>query len=292
MKMRGSVLPHRLAQLAFAVAGLSLLAGQASAASYEWTFNSGDLATGLGNGTMTYADGQTSTLTSFGNTGGGVPNIGGQTASYLHVPVMPNPANGYYLTLNDTGPNGGGSYVNNYTVIYDLLSPGAANWTALFNTDPANSSGNDADFYVAADGSVGIGSGGYSAAGVIAPDTWYRLAFVDNGTSLSYYVNGAFVGQQTSGVSIDGRWSLYSNADPGADLLLFNEGDTSGNYTHELYINSLAFVDRALTGSELAALGGPAAPGILVPEPTTMCFLGLGLLGMGGRYFRRNPRRR
>jgi len=280
------------AKLLLGLASAVTFAGAAMAASYEWTFDGGNLSTSLGNGSMTYRDAQTASLSAFGTTGGGVPNIGGQAANFLHVPVMPNIGNGYHLTLNDTGPNGGGSYVNNYTVIFDLLSPGNINWTSLLNTDPLNASGNDGDFYIASDGSVGIGSGGYSAAGIFAADTWYRLAFVDNGTTLSYYLNGTFVGQRTTGVSIDGRWSLYSNLDLGADLLLFNEGDTSGNYTHELYLNSIAFVDHAMTGGELAALGGPSAQGILVPEPTVMSLFGMGLLAVGLRCSRKNGSRR
>ena len=36
---------------------------------------------------------------------------------------------------------------------------------------------------------------------------------------------------------------VFSNLDAGADLLLFNEGDTSGNYTLELDNNSVPFMD-------------------------------------------------
>jgi hypothetical protein len=268
---------NQLQKFAVAACALCAAGAQVFAATYEWSFNSGDLSTSLGNGTMAYADAQTAGITTFGTTGGGVPNIGGQTASFIHVPVMPNIGNGYLLSFNDTAPNGGGGYVNNYTVIYDFLSPGAPNWTALFNTNPANPAGNDADFYVASDRSVGIGST-YSSAGLVASDTWYRLAFVLNGSAntLTYYLNGTQVATGAAD-GLDGRWSLYSNLDAGADLLLFNEGDTSGNYTHELYVNSVAFADRAMTSGELAALGGPNAAGIfVVPEPGALGLLVLG----------------
>ena len=283
MKMFSASIVRRLPPIVVAVAGVSLLTSHVRAAGYEWGFDSGNLSTSLGNGTMTYADAQTTGLTTFGTTGSGVPHIGGQAASFIHVPVMPNIGNGYLLTLNDTGPNGGGAYVNQYTVIMDFLSPGAPNWTALFNTNPGNPSGNDADFYVASDRSVGIG-GVYSAAGLIASDTWYRLAFVMNATAgtMTYYLNGTQIATGSQGGSgLDGRWALFSNLDPGADLLLFNEGDTSGNYTHELYVNSIAFVDRAMTGGELAGLGGPSAAGILVPEPSSISIVLLGVLAGG-----------
>jgi hypothetical protein len=144
----------------------------------------------------------------------------------------------------------------------DLLIPDSLNWTALFNTDPTN--GNDADWYVAPDGSFGIGELGYSEVGLITPNTWNRLTFAaDLGAgTVVFYLNGTAVMTLTGADLLDGRFSLYSNADPGPDLLLFNEGDLSGVYTHELYLASVAVVDRMLSGTEVSALGGPQAEGI------------------------------
>jgi len=230
---------------------------------YEWTFDSGDLSATLGNGTMTYADGATPGLTSFGTTGGTVPHISGQPATFLRAPAFTGLNNGYYLTFNDSGPNGSGAYINRYTFIADVLVPGTLNWTPFFNTNPENA--NDADFYVRADGSIGT-TPGYSAAGVVTANTWYRVAFVADlaANSLTYYVNGTQVRQATSSGLLDGRWSLYSKNDPGPDLLLFNEGDGSGVYTHEVYAASIAFTDRVMSAAELSALGGPNAEGIFV----------------------------
>jgi hypothetical protein len=277
---------NRFIKLALVLVGLSLASVQSQAASYEWTFNSGNLSTSLGNGTMAYADAQSGTLTTFGTTGGGVPNIGGQAANFIHVPAFTGVGNGYNLTLNDTGPNGGGSYVNQYTVIFDFLSPNNLNWTPFFNTEPGN--GNDADFYLAYDGSVGIGSV-YSSAGIVAADTWYRLAFVANlsAGTISYYLNGNLVGSGSqSGSGLDGRWALYSNLDVGHDLRLFNE--PSGLYTHELYVNSIAFVDYAMTGNELSALGGANALGIIaVPEPSVISMSLVFLLAGGAARMRK-----
>lgn len=229
---------------------------------YEWTFDGGTLAPSIGNGSLMFADSTTATVTTFGTTGGAVPDIGGQSASFMHVPVFNEQGNGYWLTLSNTGPNGGGSYINQYTLIMDVLVPGAINWTALFNTDPGN--GNDADWYIASDGSIGINALGYTAANVIVPDTWYRLAFTaDLGAGLaSYYLNGAPVLQRMGGSLVDGRYSLYSTNDNLPSLLLFNEGDAGGNYTHELYVAGIAMVDRTLTSAEIAGLGGPSAEGI------------------------------
>jgi hypothetical protein len=288
MKIRKSDISNLLQKFAPVVAGFVIAAANATAASYEWSFNSGDISTSLGNGVMTYADGATTAgLTSFGTTGGGVPNIGGNVAKYMYVPAFAAVGNGYNLTLNDTGPNGGGSYVNNYTMIFDIYipSPWPLNYIVpFFNTEPAN--GNDADFYLYGDGEIGIGGGGYSAPGTLAPDTWYRVAFVNSGTTLTYYVNGTSVHSRPA--TIDGTWSLYSNLDPGHDLRLFNEGDGSGQYTHELYLNSVAFIDSAMSGAQLSALGGPKAGGILVPEPTTVSLMILGIAAVARRYRRKS----
>lgn len=287
MKKSGLAIGTPLKIFALAIAGLSLVTVESPAAGYEWTFNGGNLSSSLGNGTMAYADAQSGTLTTFGMTGGGVPNIGGQAANFMYVPAFTAAGNGYNLSLNDTGPNGGGSYVNQYTLIFDVLSPNNLNWTPFFNTEPGN--GNDADFYLAYDGSLGIGST-YSSAGVITANTWYRIAFVANlsASTISYYVNGSLVASGSpAGSGLDGRWSLYSNLDAGHDLRLFNE--PSGLYTHDLYVNSVAFVDHAMTGGELSTLGGPNALGILVvPEPSTFSIILAGLMAGGAMRKRKN----
>jgi hypothetical protein len=81
---------------------------------------------------------------------------------------------------------------------------------------------------------------------------------------VTFYRNGVQVRQRTGASLLDGRFSLYSNLDPGADVLLFNEGDTSGVYTHAVYVNSIAFTDHTITPGEAQALGGPRAEGLFV----------------------------
>lgn len=272
--------PSRQLLVHVLAASTALLAvpAAAPAAEYGWNFTFGNLNAAVGNGILSYADAATPGLTTFGVTDGTlVPHIGGLPAAFMHVPAFTDKPNGYLLELVDTGPNGGGAYVNQFTIIFDVLSPGAANWTPFFNTEPGN--GNDADWYATPGGALGIGALGYSANGVFQQDTWHRIAFAaDLGAgNVSFYVDGVSVRDRAGASLLDGRFSLYSNADAGADLLLFNEGDTSGVYTHELYVASLAFVDRQLSAAELGALGGPKAEGILVPEPAAG-----GLLALGG----------
>ncbi len=234
---------------------------------YEWRFTQGDLGAALGSGVMDYADPGNAGLTSFGTTDGStVPHIAGTPAKYMHVPAFTSDTDGYYLSLVDSGPNTGtNAQINRYTILFDMMEPGPLDWTAFFNTDPYNL--NDADFYLAADGSVGIGGGGYSAAGLVTPGSWNRIALVADleANTLTYFVNGANVKTRAAD-GLAGRWALYSNQDFGPDLLLFNEGDSGGTYTHELYVSSVALTDRVLSASEIAGLGSAKATGIFVPS--------------------------
>ena len=238
-----------------------------SAAVYEWNFANGDLSPALGNGILAYADGAaTSNLTTFGTTDGAmVPHIGGKPAKFLHGPGFTSTGNGYHATFTGSGPNGGGTYINQFTMMFDVLLPGPVNWFPFFNTNPGNA--NDADFYVNSSGALGIGVIGYSSPQIIAGNTWSRVAFAADLTAgvVAYYLNGNPV--FTGSASLDGRHSLYSNLDAGPDLLLFNEGDASGVYTHEFYLSSFFFTDRTMPNAEILALGSPKAHGILVPPP-------------------------
>ncbi len=230
---------------------------------YEWTFERANLEPALGRGALSEADTATASLTTFGTTdGAGVPHVGGRPSGYLSVPAFSSLAHGYHLTFTDSGPNGGGGYINQFTMILDVLLPEQLGWTALFNTNPQNA--NDADWYVDATGRLGIGELGYSSAGTVVANAWHRLAFAaDLGAGIvTFYCNGLQVRHRTGASLLDGRFSLYSNLDAGPDLLLFNEGDTSGTYTHALHVSSIAFTDRTLSAGEIAALGGPRAEGI------------------------------
>jgi endonuclease/exonuclease/phosphatase family metal-dependent hydrolase len=231
---------------------------------YEWNFSDGDLAPAVGDGILSYADGAvTSNLTSFGTSDGAtVPHMGGSPTRYMYVPAFVNAGNGYQVTFTGAGPNGGGVYINQFTVIFDLLIPAPLGRTPLFNTNPQNA--NDADFYIEANGRLGISAIGYSAPGVISSNAWHRIAFAADlaANTVTYYVNGNTVFTGTA--ALDGRHSLYSSLDAGPDLLLFNEGDTTGTYTHALYLSSFAFTDRTMSASEIQALGGPKDLGIFV----------------------------
>src|SRR5213593_3293836 len=130
--------------------------------------------------------------------------------------------------------NGGGSFLNDYTLIMDVMFPSRpTGWAALWQTSPSNA--NDGDWFVNPDRGIGI-SGVYG--GVIADGVWNRLALVVSSAqgTLTSYINGTQV-QQIASVTLDGRWSLDNAA------LLFadeNQENAAG------FINSLQLRDAAL----------------------------------------------
>ncbi len=173
--------------------------------------------------------------------------INGQTAQIASL------TRGTYLKITHGIPaNGGGSFVNQYTLVMDLLIPEmTSGWDSLWQTNTGNA--NDGDWWVrGSDGAVGVSS---VYGGQVLTNTWYRLALVTDLPSgrLASYINGTQVQTLTAGVALDGRWSL----DPLASLFA---DDTSENSSNQL--NSVEIVGRVLSAAEIQALGGPSAAGI------------------------------
>lgn len=237
----------------------------------QWDFEDGDLAASYGPGEMTFADGPdgaTSRQAVFGTTAGlGLPPIAGEHASVMRFPKATQSSMGF-LVEHGAEPNGGGVYVNDYTLVFDMLIPQPSysdSWLAFHNTNCCNA--NDADLFVRfPDGGVGI-SGEYD--GALPPDQWRRVAFVfdHDGTStrLAKYIDGTPVGSQDLG-GIDGRWSIYSRYDGTPTFHLFT--DDSGDVS-SAYVSSVHFADRAMSPQEIADLGGADADGVL-PDPSCM----------------------
>ena len=174
-------------------------------------------------------------------------------------------------------PNGGGSYVNDYTLIMDVLFPVVDNWISLYQTNGCGDTdvlacSNDGDWFVNTSNGIGIG-GNYG--GSVQGNTWHRLALtVDSATGLyTSYLDGVQVQQNVDAVAVDGRFSLYSQANaPPIDWVLLFADETGVSEMGEVLINSAGIINRALSGEEVTALGGPNAAGVSVagalpPEP-------------------------
>src|ERR1019366_3089817 len=226
---------------------LLVLSGFSSRAAItgQWDFETSDLSATIGS-PMQYR-GTTASQTQFGTTTAlGIANINGEVGRVMRFPACLF-SQGYALP-HGAAPNGGGSKVNQYTLILDVLFPSTSTgFRAFWQTDTNNTS--DADLFV--NGANGIGISGIYQ-GSLTPDAWHRMAFALDLTAssgqLSKYIDGAPVGTQTLSEGVDGRWSL------GPTALLFS--DDNGE-TGVGYVSSIQFHNRTLTAGEIAALGGP-----------------------------------
>jgi hypothetical protein len=178
-------------------------------------------------------------------------------------------------------PNGGGSFVNQYTLLFDIFSPAASRsaWRCLFQTNTSNA--NDGDYFIRNDNDrLGTASLTYSSSSLLE-DRWQRVVIsVDlGGESFRTYVNGSlFYAHSTtsSDLNVDARYSL----DP--RLLLFAD-DTGENAS--LNVATVAIWERALSATEASNLGGPTVQ--FIPEPSSALILCIGTLLLGARRNRR-----
>lgn len=161
----------------------------------------------------------------------------------------------YFVCRHGIAPNGGGTNVNEWTLLIDFSYPLSSmsdppnGYNDLFQTDPTNA--NDSDWTINSSGGIGIGAVGYSSAYnyTTQSNTWYRMVVViDNGMRHDLYMDGVeiFKGNQQG---IDGRFSL---ADA---LLLFAAGNNQDGDDAPINVSTVAIWDVPLSSSEILTLG-------------------------------------
>jgi hypothetical protein len=159
----------------------------------------------------------------------------------------------YYSMNHQIQPNGGGNYVNEYTLQIDFKVPSINNWHCFFQTNPLNN--NDGDCFINPSGKIGVAATGYAAPS-IATNTWYRLVVtVDNGSFYNYYIDGNLL-LAGNVQDIDDRFSLDDI------LLMFADEDGEDNL---ITVSEIGIWDRPLSALEVAAVGGFGH--ILNPSP-------------------------
>ncbi|MHC4743802.1 MAG: PEP-CTERM sorting domain-containing protein [Planctomycetota bacterium] len=193
----------------------------------------------------------------------------------------------YYQADHGISANGGGSWVNEFTLLFDVWYPeeSAGKWRAFYQT--GYETYNDSEYFIhPADESWGVGDLGYTDNATVGEfysshSTWYRVVLsvnLDNDPSVAFhdmYIDGALTGNhKTENLALDGRFSLYTvdSADPYVCFAGDNDGDDA-----LMHFSAMAIWDRPLTPEEIAGLGGPGRP---VPEPVTVLLFGLGGLGL------------
>jgi hypothetical protein len=254
----------------------------------EWHFD-GNLNAIAGTGLMTYENTATQTGTAFGTTASfGIPAVGGGVDNVMRFPAMTTPPMSYRVE-HRAPANAGGQYVNQYTMIWDILLPATTN--PLFSFYDTEDGMNEGEFFFRRDdangGSIGLGQ----FDGRVNFGAWHRVALVYDGTAatekFNKYINGTRVATENQG-GVDSRWTLWTVADATPYFWMF--GDNDGQSTTG-YLANFMFVDRAYTPAQLAALAGPSALGItVVPEPSSVLLAGLGLAAAAGWRRRRGAK--
>ncbi len=224
----------------------------------QWDFEQGTLAATVGN-PLEYFDGAggaTETKTAFGTTTSfGIPDIGGQPAKVMKVPGDLSNKIGYTMR-HGIAPNGGGTKVNQYTLLWDVYldtaGPGAA---SMIQVDDLNNT-SDGDLFWQGD-NFGQGQGGYVGTGIFKAGEWHRVAIaVDLAAKpavVTKFVDGVKQDDwKTDG--LDGRRALREYA------VLFGDGDQDERRIW--YVNSIQIHSRKLSDAELTALGAPTAAGL------------------------------
>ena len=250
--------------------------GVAHAVKGYWTFDNGGLGASVGKD-LGLIDSSLSGVYKFGTTGVGafsdVPGINGKPAKVLYIPYT-DTAEGNFkkigLRMNHgIAPNGGGTKVNQWTVIMDVLwgENGPSGFAGVMQTHDLDNPGDADMFWRARDGSYGKSCcSSYDGLPVDKSHqrkSWARVIFsVDLAASprvVGKYINGFkhLTTVTSNGDAIDSRFALPP------EVFLFGDGDD--NERTDCYVNSVQVREGRISDEQAAALGGPDADGIPMP---------------------------
>ena len=241
--------------------------GSATVVTGQWDFDAGDLSATVG-APLEYFDGptgMTATKTRFGTTTDlGVADIAGKAARVMQVPGDLSRSIGYVMK-HGIAPNGGGTKVNQFTLIMDVMvatsGPGAA---SLLQTSSLNNT-DDGDLFWQGN-NFGQGSGGYNGTGQFTAGGWHRIvaAYDEAATPpvVTKFVDGIKQDDWTANQGLDApRRALQATA------ILFGDGDQDERRV--MWVNSVQIRSGKLSDAEAVALGGPSTDGIPQVIPPT-----------------------
>jgi len=233
----------------------------------QWDFDFGDLSATVGkplqyfDATFDGPSGTNANLSTFNTcTALGVGLINGVDGKIVQVPGDLTRKIGYVMT-HGIPANGGGTRVNQYTLIMDIMidssGPGAASLLQI--SDPAGNS-DDGDLFWQGN-NFGQGAGGYNGTGAFTPGAWHRVAAAYNEAAaipvVTKYVDGIFQDDWTANQGLDAaRRALQPTA------ILFGDGDQDERRV--MWVDSIQIRSGALSKAELTALGPSSGTGIPV----------------------------
>jgi hypothetical protein len=172
--------------------------------------------------------------------GAGFTSINGPAAGNKAVRVSKG---SYYKLEHGFAANGGGSRVNEYTLMIDLRAPSIGQWYSLFQTNLNNN--DDADCFINLSGQIGVADSGYSTESITS-NAWYRVVIVAQlGEKYRIYLNGQRIVDNVT-LSIDSRFSWS----PQGVLLFADENGEDNTFD----VAEIAVWNKALTSAEVKAM--------------------------------------
>ncbi len=242
--------------------GINVSGGSATTVTGQWDFTQGNLAATIGS-PLAYLDPLTQAGTEFGTTTSfGIADIGGEAAQVMKVPGDLSNKIGYVMN-HGIAPNGGGTRVNQFTIIYDLFVATEGSFAASLLQTSSGDNTDDGDLFWQ-QGNFGQGGEGYNGRGTFTAGEWHRVAAAYDMAAtppvVVKYVDGIKQDDWTAGASIDAARRTL-----GPVAVLFGDGDADER--REMYVNSVQVRAGRMTDAELALLGGPSAAGIPLTLP-------------------------
>lgn len=157
----------------------------------------------------------------------------------------------YYTIRHNMSANGGGSRVNEYTLMMDIrTSADLKGWISVFNTRSTNIE--NGVLLIDSEEHIGNSSfGGFSDVEV-TPEVWHRLVITAKFGSSPFrvYLDGSLVWQTNSNLEIDGILSLLT------DAMYVGFGNRGNGYPTPDFAE-IRIWNTVLTEAQIIALGKP-----------------------------------
>ncbi len=181
----------------------------------------------------------------------------------------------YYKCFHNIPANGGGTQVNEYSLVIDFRAPAISPWYCFYQTNATNTT--DGELFISPSGTIGrtTNGPGYTTY-TVTPGEWYRLVITaDLVNQYMIYLDGIPV-KAGGSLALDGEYSLLSSA--GNDFFYFFADDNGEDAPIDIAV--CAVFQGVLEPEQVSALGGyghdidPVLSGILpylqTPTPTSI----------------------
>jgi len=242
----------------------------------QWDFNWSNLTATVGADLQYFnaANGETANACPFGTCSSfGIPPINGVDATVMYRPGFPDnspilSSYGFIMTPQ-IAPNGGGTLVNQYTIIYDMfITTTNSGVMSLFECQNTNlPEGTDGSMFLQ-NGDIGQGGGGYTMNNGPVGYGWHRIGLAADLAQnlITKWVDGVKAQDWVSSANgLDAPRRAWQT-----NVLLFadNDGGTTGDdNTLSVYVKSIQVSSGKASDAQMMALGGVSAYGIPLAVP-------------------------